>query len=162
EISVALPAGARVSYPRWNANGSMFAFINTTATSVELWVGDAATAGVHRIDGINVNPVLGYSIAWMPDQKTLLAKSISPKRAAPPQDSSAPVGPHIEESGAGTTASSTYEARDLLRTPHDADLFEYYANSRLALVDASTGRVTTIGDADVLGKVLSAPDGRHL
>lgn len=162
EITVALPALARVSYPRWNASSSMFAFTNMTATNVELWVGDAATARVRRIEGISVNPVLGYTIAWMPDQKTLLVKTVSPKRGAPPEESSAPIGPHIEESGAGTAASSTYEARDLLKTPHDADLFEYYASSQLALVDASSGKVTTVGDGGVLAKVLAAPDGQHL
>jgi dipeptidyl aminopeptidase/acylaminoacyl peptidase len=162
EISVALPALTRASYPRWNANGSTFAFTNMTATSVELWVGDAATARTRRIDGISVNPVLGYSIAWMPDQKTLLVKTVAPKRGAVPEEANAPIGPHIEESGAGTKASSTYEARDLLKTPHDADLFEHYASSQLALVDTATGTVTTIGDADVLAKVLAAPDGQHL
>ena len=162
EIPVVLPALTRASYPRWNANGSTFAFTNMTATSVELWVGDAATAKARRIDGISVNPVLGYSIAWMPDQKTLLVKTVAPKRGAVPEEANAPIGPRIEESGAGTTASSTYEARDLLKTPHDADLFEYYASSQLVLVDTATGTVTPVGDGGVLAKVLAAPDGQHL
>lgn len=162
DTPIALPAGARAGSPRWNATGSMFAFSNMTATRVELWVGDATTANVRRIDGVSLNPVLGYPIAWMPDQKTLLVKTISSKRGAPPVDPGAPLGPHIEESGPGTVASSTYEARDLLRTPHDADLFEYYANSQLAFVDSTTGAVTTIGDAGVLGKVQAAPGGQYL
>ena len=35
--------------------------------------------------------------------------------------------------------SSTYEARDTLTSTHDEDLFDYYAASQLALVDAATG-----------------------
>src|SRR5947207_13431350 len=66
EVTLPLPAGARVTEPRWNASGSMFAFTSITATSVELWVGDGATAKVRRVHGIRVNPVLGYTLAWMP------------------------------------------------------------------------------------------------
>src|SRR5205807_678496 len=58
EIPVELPAGARVSGPSWSPNGSMFAFTNMTDTAVELWLGDVATAKVHRVDGVALNPVL--------------------------------------------------------------------------------------------------------
>ncbi len=162
ETSIALPEGARVGTLRWNATGTMFAFTNMTATAVELWVGDVATAKARRIDGIALNPVLGFALAWMPDQKTLLVKSVPADRSAPPSEPVVPSGPRIEESGAVTTASSTYEARDLLKTPYDADLFEYYATAQLALVDMPTGRITAFGSRDVLAKVQAAPDGRYV
>jgi len=162
EVAVALPAGARVSGPRWNASGSLFAFTNITETSVELWILDVATATVKRIDGVSLNPVLGNTWSWMPDQKTLLVKTVPSHRAAPPQEVAAPIGPHIEQSGAVTAASSTYEARDLLKTPYDADLFEHYATTQLALVDALTGTVTNVGPADVLAKVQPAPGGEYV
>src|SRR5262249_22989455 len=40
EVAVQLPAGARVSGPRWNGSGSMFAVSNMTERSVELWIVD--------------------------------------------------------------------------------------------------------------------------
>lgn len=162
EVPVALPAGVRVSQQRWNATGTMFAFSNLTETSVDLWVCDAATARAHRVPGVKLNPVLGSSLAWMPDQKTLLVKIVPAERPAPPAEETVPVGPRVEESVAATAASSTYEARELLRTPHDADLFEYYATSQLALVHVSTGQVTTLGAPGVLARVQGAPDGGHL
>ncbi len=33
----------------------------------------------------------------------------------------------------------------LLKSPHDENLFEYYATSQLALVDSTTGRSTPLG-----------------
>jgi dipeptidyl aminopeptidase/acylaminoacyl peptidase len=162
EVPIALPAGARVGSPRWNPSGSMFAFVNIADTAVELWIGDSATAKVRRVDGVRLNPVLGYVMAWMPDQKTLLVKTVPSQRGAPPPETSAPIGPRVEESGSVATASSTYEARDLLRNPHDADLFEYYATSQVALVDAASGTVTAIGGADVLSKLQAAPGGQHV
>ena len=97
EVAIALPAGARVQEPRWNASGSMFAFGNVTATSVELWVGDV-TGKVHRVDGVRLNPLLGYSVQWMPDQKTLLVKTVPAQRDAPPSESNVPAGPRVEDS----------------------------------------------------------------
>src|SRR3712207_8012728 len=35
--------------------------------------------------------------------------------------------------------------QDMLQSPHDENLFEYYATSQLAFVDAPSGRVTPVG-----------------
>lgn len=162
ETPVALPAGSRVGTMRWNATGTMLAFRNVTETAVELWVCDTATAKAHRIDGIKLNPALGYGLDWMPDQTTLLVKTVAAGRPAPPPPPDVPAGPRVEESSAVSSPSSTYEARDLLKTPYDADLFEYYTTAQLALVDVPSGRVTPLGAPGVLAKVQAAPDGRHL
>jgi dipeptidyl aminopeptidase/acylaminoacyl peptidase len=162
EVPVALPAGTRASLLSWNATGTAFAFVNHDSTSVELWVCDVATTKAHRIPAVRLNPVLGYTLSWMADQTTLLVKTVPAGRPGPPEEPAAPIGPRIEESGQVETASSTYEARDLLRTAHDADLFEYYAASQLALVNTTTDTVTRIGTPGPISKVLRAPGGKYL
>jgi dipeptidyl aminopeptidase/acylaminoacyl peptidase len=162
EVPLELPAGARVFDPRWNATGSMFAFTNTTATSVELWIGDTATAKARRIDGIRINPLLGYSVNWMPDQKTLLVKTVPAERGAPPPEIYVPAGPHVQDSTGVKSASSTYEAVELLKTPHDMDVFQYYTTSQVALIDSASGKVTTIGTPAVHVKLLVSPNGQYL
>lgn len=162
ETEVSMPAGSRVRWPRWNGAGTMFAFASLTDTAAELWVYDRAAAKARRIDGVRLNPVLEYDMAWMPDGKTLLIKTVPANRPAPPPEVTVPAGPRIEESGAVAKASSTYEARDLLRTPHDADLFDYYATSQIAFVDALTGTITNVGQPAVYGKVRAAPGGQYL
>jgi dipeptidyl aminopeptidase/acylaminoacyl peptidase len=162
EVPVTLPDGARVGQARWNANGTMLAFLNYSKDAVELWVLDVATVKAHRVSNLRVNPVLGSAVAWMPDQKTLLVKTVPENRSAPPDDPGVPLGPRIEESGAKGPASSTYEARDLLRTPHDADLFEYYGTSQLVFVDAVSGKMEPVGSAGVLTRVIPAPGGEYV
>lgn len=162
QVEVPLPAGMRASAPRFNANGSMFAFTNTTPTTVELWVGDTAAATVRRLDGIRVNPVLSYGFDWMPDQKTLLVKMVSAQRGDPPVDASVPTGPRVEDSSGVKSAGSTYQAVEVLRTPYEHDVFEYYTTSQIGAVDAVTGRVTLIGQPDVYWKVLASPNGQYL
>jgi len=163
EAPIALPVGVRRIGPlRWNANGTMFAFTNEAANGVELWVVDVATQKARQIPGLHVNPLLGSAVQWMPDQKTLLVKIIPAERGAPPEPPVIPPGPKIQESSGVSTASSTYEARDVLKNPYDADLFDYYASSQLALADVPSGEVTRIGKADIFGQVDPAPGGRYL
>ncbi len=162
EVVVSLPRGARVRWPRWNGAGTMFAFMNMTDSAVELWVCDPSTAKSRHIDGVRLNPVLDYEMAWMSDQKTLLVKSVQADRPLPPPEVTVPLGPRMEESGTAAVASSTYEARDLLKSPHDADLFDYYASSQLAFVDVLTGTVTNVGNPAVYARVWPAPGGQYL
>ena len=162
ETPVELPAKARIGHAEWNFDGSMFAFTNEAADRVELWVLDASTGKARQLPGLRINPVLQWPIQWMPDQKTLLVKLVPAGRGAAPEAPAVPPGPKIQESSAGAVASSTYETRDVLKSPHDADLFDYYATSQLALVDATSGKVTTIGKPAIFGQVDAAPGGRYL
>jgi dipeptidyl aminopeptidase/acylaminoacyl peptidase len=162
ERPIALPAGMRVTELRWNAIGSMFAFANVTPTNVELWVGDAASGNARRIDGLRLNSMLGFTISWMPDQKRLLVKTVPSGRGQPPAESNVPLGPRVEETGGVKSASSTYEGQELMKTPHNAELFEYYAPSQLALVDPVTGTSTPIGEPVIAWKLLPAPGGQYL
>ncbi|HET9233204.1 MAG TPA: prolyl oligopeptidase family serine peptidase, partial [Candidatus Eisenbacteria bacterium] len=131
-------------------------------TDVELWMLDVQSARARRLGNFRVNPLLGAAVYWMPDQKTLLVRSVPSKRPPAPSEPSVPPGPRIEESGGKGPASSTYEARDLLRTPHDADLFEYYATSQLVLVDVASGKMRPLGSPGVLTRVLPAPGGEYV
>ena len=162
ETPVVFPAGVRLGAPRWNARGTLLALTNETADGVELWVVEASTGKARRLPEVRVNPTLGSAVQWMPDQETLLVKLVPADRGAPPEAPLAPPGPKIEESSGTTVASSTYEARDLLRDSSDADLFDYYTASRLALVHVPTGRVTPLGAPAVFGMVSPSPGGQHL
>src|SRR5580698_2164780 len=43
DIKVTLPPGAKPGPPVWSPDGKQFAFTNTVARSLELWIGTAAT-----------------------------------------------------------------------------------------------------------------------
>jgi dipeptidyl aminopeptidase/acylaminoacyl peptidase len=160
ERKVALPANARIEDLRWNAAGTKVAMLNVTDDATELWVLDVDKATAKRVPKVVVNATLGDAVDWMPDGERLIVRTVVPKRAAPPSPR-APVGPRVESGARGTVASSTYEARDLLRSPHDADLFEHYATSQLAIVETS-GRVKKLGAPAVFADFEVSPDGRHL
>ena len=160
--AVELPATACPESPVWSADGKQFAFANVASTSVELWIGDARSGKVRQVPGVRLNPMFGSELQWMPDQKTLLVKLVPDKLGAPPPKPLVPDGPSIQETGGAQGQSSTYENRDTLGNGHDEDLFDYYAASQLALVDAASSAITPLGAAGLYDLLESAPDGRHL
>lgn len=159
---IALPPDARVTNLRWNPSGSSFAFANVTATAVELWIVDVATGASRRIGGVKLNSALGFPLEWLPDQKTLLVKTVPANRGEPPAEVLVPTGPRIEESKGGKSASSTYENVEVLKTPHDQDLFEYYGRSQVTLVDAARNEAHAIGRPAVIWRLQPSPDGQYL
>jgi dipeptidyl aminopeptidase/acylaminoacyl peptidase len=162
EVHVALPPGGCVEGAAWAADGKHFVFRNTAADSVELWVGDATTGAVHVLAGLKLNPMLGTSVQWMPDQKHVLVKLVPDNAGPPPPAPVVPVGPSIQETTGQKGESSTYELRDTLTNKHDEDLFDYYATSQLAVVDIASGAITRIGKPGIYTDVDAAPDGEHI
>ena len=142
-IPVSLPPNARAGSLRWSEDGMQFAFPNSTANGIDLWVGDPTTGKTRKIDGLQLNAVLGDPIDWLPDNRTLLVKAIPSGRRSAPVEATVPVGPSIQESLGKAGPVPTYE--DMLKNPHDEDLYEYYATAQLAKVDAATGAITPLG-----------------
>lgn len=162
QAPVALPAGACPGMPSWSPDGQRFAFDNTTGNGVELWVGEAGSGAVRRIEGVQLNTMLGSEVQWLGAQHKLLVKRVPLDLGPAPQRAAVPPGPEIKEAIAGKGESSTYEARDTLSGPEDEALFDHYARSQLVTVDVASGAVAAVGPAAVIGEVDAAPDGRHV
>lgn len=160
EVKIDVPPGAKITGIDWSDDGRHFAFLNTTSDRVELWVGDAATGKVQHLKAIAINSVLGNPLTWMPDNKTLLVQLVPTTRGAAPAQPQIPDEPNTQESSGRPGPVMTYE--DLLKSPHDERLFEYYATSRLALIDVATGHATAVGQTGIFQSVDPAPDGQHI
>ncbi len=158
EQKVQLPAGAYLGSVSWSPDGKRFAFTNTGASGIELWIGTAATATAHRVAGIRVNGIQVAPIRWI-SGGDLLVQTVPAGRGKPPADVTAPDGPIIQESDGKKSPAATYE--DMLSSPHDEDLFDYYAGSQLVLVDAG-GAVSPLGKPGIFIDVAPSPDGRHI
>ena len=160
EVKIEVPPGAKITGIEWSDDGKQFAFSNTTANQVELWVGDAATGKIRKLKGVAVNSTIGNPVTWMPDNHTLLVQLVPPTRGPAPPTPVVPVEPNTQESSGRPGPVRTYE--DLLKSPHDESLFEYYVTSQLALVDSNTGHATPFGKPAIFQDVDVAPDGHHV
>lgn len=156
---LALPDDVEILGVRWTADGQRFALIVSHGDHIGLWLG-SVQGHVEKIEGIALNPLLGSSVSWLPDQQRLLVRRI-PQRGPLPAPPTIPIGPDILE-GSGASARSTYEARNLLETAHDDALFEYYTTSELAIVDPAMGQITPIGAPAPYTMAQFSPSGEYL
>lgn len=160
ETKINLPPGAQAGFPQWSPDGKHFAFTNTIPTGIELWVGDIASGRATKIKNVLVNAVYGDPLVWMPDNRTLLAQLVPASRAKLSPAPNVPREPNVQESAGRAGPVRTYQ--DLLKTPYDEELFDYYATAQLALVDVGSGRVTNINQPAIYDEASPAPDGQHL
>jgi len=158
QAEVAVPRNAYLSVPEWSQDSQHFAFTNTTANGIELWIGEIGTHTANAVPKVRLSAVLGDTIQWMPDGKTLLVQTVPATRGNPPAEPKTPDGPIIQESDGKRAPVRTYE--DLLQDAHDEDLFDYYATAQLMLV--KNGVATPVGKPGIFSRVEPSPDGKHL
>ncbi len=158
ETTVALPPGAQLISPQWSPDGKYLAVGNTTATGVELWIVNAATGKAEKVNGVQINTAFG-GFDWK-DSGTLSAMLVPAKRGpAPAYQGLTPTEPNIQETSGRTGAVQTFQ--DLLKTPNDARLFEYYCTSQLALIETG-GKVREIGPPSIFADASFSPDGKYI
>jgi dipeptidyl aminopeptidase/acylaminoacyl peptidase len=167
-----LPANPYLSVPEWSPSGDQFAFTNTTADGIELWVGQTANSHAAKLEGVKISAILGDAVQWMPDGHTLLVQTVPAGRGAVPTEPKVPEGPIIQESDGKKAPVRTYE--DLLANAHDEDLFDYYATVQLRLIPpAHSGHIGPVhasiqmgggdvGKPAVFARVEPSPDGQHI
>jgi dipeptidyl aminopeptidase/acylaminoacyl peptidase len=157
---VTLPAGARFIAPSWSPDGSKLAFLRSVDTGLELWVADAAAATAGRLTGPSVNAAFGTGLAWLPDSSGLIVRMVPTTRGAAPALALAPSGPIVQENAGRTAPVRTYQ--DLLRSPSDESLFDYYFTSQLTRVPADGSRATPIGTPRLILGASVSPSGRYI
>jgi dipeptidyl aminopeptidase/acylaminoacyl peptidase len=159
EMSIDLPAGAQIISPQWSADGRYIAAGNITPTGVEMWIIETANGKARMIKNAKVNTAFG-GFSWMPDQKSLLVNLVPMKRgAAPSYQNLTPTAPNIQETTGKSGAIRTYQ--DLLRSPNDEALFDYYATSQLAIVSVDD-KIKEIGQPAIFNTADVSPDGNYI
>jgi dipeptidyl aminopeptidase/acylaminoacyl peptidase len=158
EIEVTLPAGAKVINLQWSPDGKHAAFGNVTGTGVELWIADTVTGKASRVKNVYVNTAFG-GFGW--ENSAELSATLVPvgRGPAPAYQNLTPNEPNIQETTGRRGTIATFQ--DLLKTPNDEKLFDYYAAQQLALIDVS-GKVHNIGQPAIFDDVNISPDGKYV
>ena len=158
-IDLNIPENAEVLSTYWTADGKRFALSVGFEDRIELWLGDIS-GHVERIPDMILNPLMDQPVKWFPNQEKILVRRISDRGEAP-QESAMPKGPKILED-AGASARSTYEARNLLETSYDDELFSYYTQCELVIYDTKTKQTELIGPAASYMYAGISPDGKYI
>lgn len=160
EVRVRVPADADLSGISWSPDGARFMFTNTRAGGIELWVGDTASGEARAVTGPVLNAAAGSPARWMPDGQRVLVRVVPENRAAAPAPPRVPAGPVIQETRGKSAPVRTFQ--DLLQTPHDEALFDYYMTSQLEFIDLKSGERTKIGGPAIYTGNDPSPSGEFL
>ncbi|MBC7625362.1 MAG: S9 family peptidase [Aeromicrobium sp.] len=153
-----LPTNARIGDAVWSPDGKRVAFTLVRENSLELMVVEVANgAQAKRVTERTLNGVVGRPFSWFSDSKSLLIAVTLATRGAAPKPPSTVSGPLVQENLGRRNAARTYQ--DLLKTPHDDALFEYYATAEVGRVWLD-GKFETIASGVVRGMTPS-PDGQY-
>ncbi len=159
ETPVTLPANANIISPSWSTDGKFIAVGNQTPSGIELWLLEVASAKLTKVKNVMVNTAFG-GFDWMPDDKGLLVNLVAKTRGAAPQYRDVvPNEPNIQETEGKSGAVQTFQ--DLLKSPNDEKLFEYYTTSQLAVVDLK-GNIKEISQPGIYDLSSVSPDGNYI
>ena len=146
----------KIGIVKWSHNSHDFAFTVLTDQGTALYstnVDSLTPKLVHsRFSSVLTN------LQWMPDGKHLIF-SVVPQDHTPPPVPRSPIGPRIEESFGNTSPTRTYQ--DLLKTPHDEDLFEFHATTEIVVASVD-GNIVQQWPRGMYADVSPAPDGEHV
>ncbi len=167
--SIRVPDGALISDLTWSPSGDEIAFLTHLRDRTEVWTADPADGRAERRADLHVMTSLGSSsrgqgsapsrmVQWAPDGR-IVTLVTPPDRGAEPRNGAVPAGPVVRETRDEETPNPTYPY--LLRTGHDADLFEHYTTSRIAVLERN-GRSRLIGPPGMYESVSVSPDGQHI
>lgn len=140
----------------WSPNDKKIAFTQTTNAAVDLYVIDVATQKAMKVNKTVLN-VIGGNYQWFDDNTLLYRTAIKPASAAPPKPAT-PKGPTVQENYGKATPRPTFQ--DLIKSPYDEQLYEFYATSQL--VKNTNGVETKIGQPAIYSTINVSPDKKYM
>lgn len=161
EIQVTgLPQNPKISNIAWSPDEKKIAFTHTTATGVELYVLDMASAKATKLTDANLNANMGSPFSWYRDNQSLLVKMLPKNRPALiDAKKDLPTGPTVSSSDGKKSSNRTYQ--DLLKNKTDETNFETLVTSELYKLNLN-GKTTLYKKADLYAGEGFSPDGNYI
>ena len=146
----------KIGFVKWSHDSQNFVFTVLTPYGTSLYSANIDSLTPQLIHS-RFSGVLN-DLNWMPDGKHIVF-SVVPENHSPPPIPTAPLGPRILESSGDTSPTRTYQ--DLLKTPHDEELFQYHATTEIVIADLA-GVVTQRWQPDMYADVSPSPAGDYM
>lgn len=156
-VIAGLPAPMNANNVDWSPLENKIVFTNTTPKGVDLYMIDIAVLKAVKINKQSLNIVLGNGITWI-DNETLLYRVATKSASAAPVKPLMPKGPTVQQNLGKKSPSATYQ--DLIKSPYDEQLFEFFATSQL--VQYKAGVQTNVGIPAIYLNVNVSPDKKYL
>lgn len=154
-----LPADPKIANLKSNYDKSKYAFTNTVAGGLDLWILDVESAVATKLIG-GVNSNMGNPIDWFKDGESLLVLTLPKDRGELiSKDNYIPTGPTVSENKGEKAQNRTYQ--DLLKNPTDEYNFEQLGRSTIVKVGLD-GTSEEWAKPAIYSGVTFSPDGEHI
>ena len=153
------PKNAKISSVSWSPDSKRIAMSVINGNQINLYLSETKTGKAKLLIKKPLNTIYGSAFYWLSDSKSLIIKTIIDNRGNSPKLSNVPSGPILQENLGNVSPARTYQ--DLLTSPYDEDLFDYYVSAQVLHVDIK-GKMKKIGKPGVFRRVEPSPDGKYI
>jgi dipeptidyl aminopeptidase/acylaminoacyl peptidase len=154
-----LPSELQLTNLSFSPDAKKAVFLQTYPDKIELWMIDLATFSAKRLTDKKINATLTSPISWLSNSNAVVFLGTAVEGKKLPIKSRVPEGPVIEENLGKKAPSRTYQ--DLLKSPYDETLFDYYCTAQLWSVSLD-GTEKPIGKPAVYSSQSTSPDGNMI
>ena len=154
---LSLDSDIRIAWTRWSHDSKKFLYATVDENGTSLHVCFVET-GESKTLHSNISTVL-QSPQWMPDAKHVVLLAVPRNRGVEPVKPSTPAGPSIQESSGNKSPTRTYQ--DLLKTPYDEELFEYFCTTEALVIDLDGNVVHEFEKPEIFIGVDPSPSGQY-
>ncbi len=151
-----LPSPLFAGSVSWSPNNKKIAFTQTSMDKVDLYVIDVSTQKATKLNKTALNTLMG-NYQWY-DDNTLLYRTIVKPASAVPAKSLMPKGPTVQENYGKASPRPTFQ--DMIKSPYDEQLFEFYTTTQL--VKNVNGTETKIGQPAMWATMNISPDKKYM
>ncbi len=142
----------------WSPAETKIAVTNTSQTRVDLYIIDIASGKATKVNKQPLNAIMGNGGATWIDENTVLYRTATKAANLAPTRPLAPKGPTIQQNLGKAAPSATLQ--DLIKSPFDEQLFEFFATSQL--VQNKAGIETPIGKPAIYSSISLSPDKNYM
>lgn len=141
----------------WNPSETKISFTQTDKDKVDLYVIDVIAGKAMKVNKEPLNAIMGTGVIWA-DDNTILYRTITKAASMAPAKPLMPKGPTIQQNLGKAAPSATLQ--DLIKSPFDEQLFEFFATSQL--VENKGGVERPIGTPAIYSSVSLSPDNNYM
>ena len=154
-----LPKSGKISTVSWSPNGKQIALAVINGNQINLYLTEVKSGKAKLLIKRPLNTIYGTPFYWLNDSKGLLIKTVVDNRGDAPKKTEIPKGPILQENLGKVSPARTYQ--DLLTSPYDEDLFDYYMTAQVFHVSIK-GKMKKIGKPGVIRKAEPSPNGKYI
>jgi len=158
DVQVSPPARGKIVAALWAPDGAHLAFYVRGDSGITIWAADANTGRSRQLTRWTLSMPGGPACSWA-TISSLLCRMVVPNRGTAPGRSETPGGPAIQETEGAAAPNATVQ--DLLQSPTDEALFDYYFTSQIAAIGLD-GSVRAIGKPGIYVTSRASPDSRWI